>query len=115
MKSAVLVFPGINRERDMARTLRLVSGVEPAMVWHAETGLPSDTDLVVVPGGWQSVPALIVLTLGTAGFVMPSVPAIALERKLGRWCLDDPDPAGGRALRRAARGWWCGRGRARRR
>src|SRR6188472_3615784 len=40
MKSAVLVFPGINRERDMARTLRLVSGAEPAMVWHAETEVP---------------------------------------------------------------------------
>lgn len=53
MKSAVLVFPGINRERDMARTLKLVSGVEPAMVWHAETQLPAGTDLVVVPGGFS--------------------------------------------------------------
>lgn len=53
MKSAVLVFPGINRERDMARTLKLVSGVEPAMVWHAETELPAGTDLVVVPGGFS--------------------------------------------------------------
>jgi phosphoribosylformylglycinamidine (FGAM) synthase-like amidotransferase family enzyme len=26
MKSAVLVFPGINRERDMARALKLASG-----------------------------------------------------------------------------------------
>ena len=26
MKAAVLVFPGINRERDMARTLELISG-----------------------------------------------------------------------------------------
>src|SRR6476660_2962772 len=50
MKSAVLVFPGINRERDMARALRLASGHEPAMVWHAETALPKGTDLVVVPG-----------------------------------------------------------------
>ena len=40
MKSAVLVFPGINRERDMARTLKLVSGHEPAMVWHADTTRP---------------------------------------------------------------------------
>ena len=40
MKSAILVFPGINRERDMARALRLISGSEPAMVWHAETALP---------------------------------------------------------------------------
>jgi phosphoribosylformylglycinamidine synthase len=53
MKSAVVVFPGINRERDMARTLTLVSGREPAMVWHADTTLPSGTDLVVIPGGFS--------------------------------------------------------------
>ena len=53
MKSAVLVFPGINRERDMSRTLKLVSGNETAMVWHAETELPRGTDLVVVPGGFS--------------------------------------------------------------
>jgi phosphoribosylformylglycinamidine synthase I len=53
MKSAVLVFPGINRERDMARALRLISGREPAMVWHADTELPAGTDLVVLPGGFS--------------------------------------------------------------
>ena len=53
MKSAVLVFPGINRERDMARALTLVSGHEPAMVWHADTALPAATDLVVIPGGFS--------------------------------------------------------------
>jgi phosphoribosylformylglycinamidine synthase subunit PurQ / glutaminase len=53
MKAAVVVFPGINRERDMARTLKLVSGHAPAMVWHADTELPSGTDLVVVPGGFS--------------------------------------------------------------
>ena len=53
MRSAVLVFPGINRERDMARALRMISGREPSMVWHAETVLPADTDLVVVPGGFS--------------------------------------------------------------
>jgi phosphoribosylformylglycinamidine synthase I len=53
MKAAVLVFPGINRERDMARALTLVSGQEPAMVWHADTALPAGTDLVVVPGGFS--------------------------------------------------------------
>jgi phosphoribosylformylglycinamidine synthase subunit PurQ / glutaminase len=53
MKSAVVVFPGINRERDMARTLRLVGGAEPVMVWHADTELPSGTDLVVIPGGFS--------------------------------------------------------------
>ena len=53
MKSAVLVFPGINRERDMARALTLISGRTPAMVWHAETALPAGTDLVVIPGGFS--------------------------------------------------------------
>src|SRR6202035_3242587 len=53
MKSAVIVFPGINRERDMARALKLVSGRAPAMVWHAEHELPAGTDLVVIPGGFS--------------------------------------------------------------
>ena len=37
----------------MARALRLVSGRESVMVWHAETALPARTDLVVVPGGFS--------------------------------------------------------------
>jgi phosphoribosylformylglycinamidine synthase I len=53
VKSAVVVFPGINRERDMARALRLVCGRAPAMVWHAETALPAGTELVVLPGGFS--------------------------------------------------------------
>jgi phosphoribosylformylglycinamidine synthase len=53
MNAAVLVFPGINRERDMARTLRLVSRRAPRMVWHADTNLPDGTDLVVIPGGFS--------------------------------------------------------------
>jgi phosphoribosylformylglycinamidine synthase I len=53
MKSAVIAFPGSNRERDMARALKLVSGREPAMVWHAESELPPGTDLVVLPGGFS--------------------------------------------------------------
>jgi phosphoribosylformylglycinamidine synthase I len=53
MKAAVVVFPGSNRERDMAHALKLVSGRDPAMVWHAETELPAGTDLVVLPGGFS--------------------------------------------------------------
>jgi phosphoribosylformylglycinamidine synthase len=53
VKSVVLVFPGINRERDMARALKLISGAEPDMVWHADTELPVGTDLVVIPGGFS--------------------------------------------------------------
>ena len=53
MKVVVVVFPGSNRERDMAHALRLVSGREPAMVWHGERDLPAGTDLVVLPGGFS--------------------------------------------------------------
>jgi phosphoribosylformylglycinamidine synthase subunit PurQ / glutaminase len=53
MKSAVIVFPGSNRERDVARALALICGHEPAMVWHADTALPDGTDLVVLPGGFS--------------------------------------------------------------
>ena len=53
MKSAVVVFPGINRERYMARALKLISGRDPVMTWHADTALPHGTDLVVIPGGFS--------------------------------------------------------------
>ncbi len=53
MKAAILVFPGINRERDAARALRKASGKEPALVWHTETALPDGTDLVLLPGGFS--------------------------------------------------------------
>ncbi len=53
MKASVIVFPGSNRERDVARALRLVSGQEPGLVWHGESELPAGTDLVVLPGGFS--------------------------------------------------------------
>ena len=53
MNAAILVFPGINREQDMARALMLAAGRAPILVWHAETELPAGTDLVVLPGGFS--------------------------------------------------------------
>ena len=52
MKSAVVVFPGINRETDMMLALEKVTGHKPVAVWHTETKLPK-VDLVVVPGGFS--------------------------------------------------------------
>jgi phosphoribosylformylglycinamidine synthase I len=52
MKSAVVVFPGINREGDMMRALESITGVKPVAVWHTDTELPK-VDLVVVPGGFS--------------------------------------------------------------
>ncbi|WP_300376086.1 phosphoribosylformylglycinamidine synthase subunit PurQ [Henriciella sp.] len=53
MKSAVIVFPGSNCDRDAQTALREVTGQEPAMVWHKDGDIPEETDLVVVPGGFS--------------------------------------------------------------
>ena len=53
MRSAVIVFPGSNCDRDMAEALRLVSGRAPEMVWHRESELPAGLDLIAIPGGFS--------------------------------------------------------------
>jgi phosphoribosylformylglycinamidine synthase len=53
MKSAVIVFPGSNCDRDAALALKAVSGEAPAMVWHKQAELPEGLDLVVLPGGFS--------------------------------------------------------------
>ena len=53
MKSAVIVFPGSNCDRDAARALERLSGKPADMVWHKDTTLPEGTDLVVLPGGFS--------------------------------------------------------------
>ena len=52
MKSAVIVFPGSNRDRDMIVALEKIGGAPPAIIWHKETTLP-DADLYVIPGGFS--------------------------------------------------------------
>jgi phosphoribosylformylglycinamidine synthase len=51
MKTGIVIFPGINRERDMAIALRR-SGIGPRMIWHKETDV-DDLDLIVIPGGFS--------------------------------------------------------------
>ena len=53
MKTAVIVFPGSNCDRDLAVALAQVTGAKPAMVWHAETALPDGVGLIAVPGGFS--------------------------------------------------------------
>jgi phosphoribosylformylglycinamidine synthase len=53
MKSAVIVFPGSNCDRDAADAVERVTGARPAMVWHKETRLPDGVDFVVLPGGFS--------------------------------------------------------------
>lgn len=53
MKTAVIVFPGSNCDRDLAVALELVTGRKPAMVWHRESELPEGTDFIGIPGGFS--------------------------------------------------------------
>jgi phosphoribosylformylglycinamidine synthase len=51
VKAAVIVFPGSNCDRDVATAVRQVCHVEPMMIWHKDSELPS-VDLIVLPGGF---------------------------------------------------------------
>jgi len=53
MKTAVIVFPGSNCDRDLAVALDTVTGTAPTMVWHGDTALPDNIGLVAVPGGFS--------------------------------------------------------------
>ena len=53
MKSAVIVFPGSNCDRDLAVAIEQVTGRAPAMVWHRDSELPEGTDFIGLPGGFS--------------------------------------------------------------
>ncbi|QNP45738.1 phosphoribosylformylglycinamidine synthase subunit PurQ [Sphingomonas sediminicola] len=53
MRSAVIVFPGSNCDRDLAVAIEQVTGRAPAMVWHRESELPDGTDFIALPGGFS--------------------------------------------------------------
>ncbi|MEC5291734.1 phosphoribosylformylglycinamidine synthase subunit PurQ [Aurantimonas sp. C2-6-R+9] len=52
MNTAVIILPGLNRDRDMIAALTAITGKAPLTVWQTETALP-DVDLIVVPGGFS--------------------------------------------------------------
>ena len=53
MKTAVIVFPGSNCDRDLAVALEQVTGRAPAMVWHGDSALPDGIDFIGLPGGFS--------------------------------------------------------------
>ena len=53
MKSAVIVFPGSNCDRDCAVAIERSTGYPAQMVWHTETRLDDRLDMVVLPGGFS--------------------------------------------------------------
>jgi phosphoribosylformylglycinamidine synthase I len=53
MKTAVVVFPGSNCDRDIAVALEQITGRAAAMVWHGDSELPDGTDFIALPGGFS--------------------------------------------------------------
>jgi len=51
-KSAVVVFPGSNCDRDCVRAWAAVTGETADLVWHKEPALP-DYDFIILPGGFS--------------------------------------------------------------
>ena len=76
MNAAIVVFPGTNRERDMALALRRATGVKPRMLWHAETDL-AGLDLVVLPGGFSHGDYLRCGAMAARSPVMAAIHAFA--------------------------------------
>src|SRR5690606_36426851 len=46
MKTAVIVFPGSNRDHDIMAAIEAVTGRRPLSIWHTDTRLPA-LDLIV--------------------------------------------------------------------
>jgi len=76
MKSAIVIFPGTNRERDMAIALHGATGHRPTMLWHKETSL-GDVDLVVLPGGFSHGDYLRCGAMAAQSPIMPAIRAFA--------------------------------------
>ncbi|MGE0829511.1 MAG: phosphoribosylformylglycinamidine synthase subunit PurQ [Hyphomonadaceae bacterium] len=77
MKTAVIVFPGSNCDRDAAVALERVTGRKPAMVWHQETTLPEGLDLALLPGGFSFGDYLRSGAMSARSPIMPAIKAHA--------------------------------------
>jgi phosphoribosylformylglycinamidine synthase subunit PurQ / glutaminase len=52
MKAAVVTFPGSNCDRDLAVAFES-AGFDVARVWHKDSALPDNVDVVGIPGGFS--------------------------------------------------------------
>ncbi|MGD9915152.1 MAG: phosphoribosylformylglycinamidine synthase subunit PurQ [Rhizobiaceae bacterium] len=79
MKSAVVLLPGLNRDRDMIAALTRISGKPPVTVWQTDTEIPA-VDLIVIPGGFSFGDYL---RCGAIAARMPVMRAVAEKAKAG--------------------------------
>ena len=79
MKSAVVLLPGLNRDRDMIAALTKISGKAAVTVWETDTEIP-DVDLIVIPGGFSYGDYL---RCGAIAARMPALRAVAEKAAKG--------------------------------
>ncbi len=84
MKTAVIVFPGSNCDRDLAVAFEAATGEKPVMIWHRETSLPDGIDLIGVPGGFSYGDYL---RSGAMAAQSPVMKAVAAAADDGRYVL----------------------------
>ena len=76
MKTAIVIFPGTNRERDVAIALTQATGRQPTLLWHQQTEL-GDADLIVLPGGFSHGDYLRCGAMAAQSPIMPALRAHA--------------------------------------
>jgi phosphoribosylformylglycinamidine synthase I len=84
MRACVVLFPGLNADAEMVRTLRDVCGSETTIARHTDSSLPANTDLVAIPGGFSYGDYL---RCGALAKVSPIVPAIIAHAGRGGFVL----------------------------
>jgi phosphoribosylformylglycinamidine synthase len=53
MRSAVVVFPGSNCDRDLVDALSAHNERACIMIWHKDTSIPEGMDIIFIPGGFS--------------------------------------------------------------
>ena len=76
MKISVLQFPGTNCEYDTRYAFEQL-GCDVEIIWHKETNIPEDTDLLVIPGGFSYGDYLRSGAIARFANIMESVQAYA--------------------------------------
>jgi phosphoribosylformylglycinamidine synthase I len=83
MRACVVLFPGLNADAEMARTLSL-TGFDVTIVRHTDHALPDRTDLCTIPGGFSYGDYL---RCGAIAKVAPILPAIRAHADAGGFVL----------------------------
>jgi phosphoribosylformylglycinamidine synthase I len=84
LKVAVLIFPGSNCDHDALHVSQRLMGWDATPVWHQDTELPANTDLVIVPGGFSYGDYL---RCGAIASLAPIMKAVHRHADEGRWVL----------------------------